>query len=52
MDGKLVIPKRNRLFFSEHLEKIDLTHLPTEAYMIDVELNGERIVKKLLMLRK
>lgn len=52
MDGKLVIPKRNRLFFSDHLEKIDLTHLPTEAYMIEVELEGQQIVKKLLMLRK
>lgn len=52
MDGKLVIPKRNRLFFSDHLEKIDLTNLPTETYMIEVELEGERIVKKLLMLNK
>ncbi|MFY1045539.1 reprolysin-like metallopeptidase [Chryseobacterium sp. GP-SGM7] len=52
MDGKLVVPKRNRLFFSEHLEKIDLRSLPTEAYMIELELQGQKIVKKLLMLRK
>lgn len=52
MDGKLVLPKRNRLFFAEHLEKIDLTHLPTETYMLELEVAGERIVKKLLMLRK
>lgn len=52
MDGKLVVPKKNRLFFSGHLEKIDLTHVPTGAYMIEVELQGEKIVKKLLMLNK
>ncbi|MCW3161173.1 reprolysin-like metallopeptidase [Chryseobacterium oryctis] len=52
MDGKLVIPKRTRLFFSDHLEKIDLTNLPTETYIIEVELLGEKIVKKLLMLNK
>ncbi|UOE38896.1 reprolysin-like metallopeptidase [Chryseobacterium oryzae] len=49
MDGKLVIPKRSRLFFSDHLEKIDLRHLPTETYMIEVELEGNKIVKKLVM---
>lgn len=52
MDGKLVIPKRNRLFFSDHLEKIDLTGVPSGTYMIEVQLEGERIVKKLLMLNK
>lgn len=52
MDGKLVIPKRNRLFFGDHLEKVDLTNVPSGAYMIEVELEGEKIVKKLLMLNK
>ncbi|MBD3905302.1 M12 family metallo-peptidase [Chryseobacterium sp. Ch-15] len=52
MDGKLVIPKRNRLFFSEHLEKIDLRGVPSGTYMIEVDLAGEKIVKKLLMLNK
>ncbi|MCD1118047.1 reprolysin-like metallopeptidase [Chryseobacterium turcicum] len=52
MDGKLVIPKRNRLFFSDHLEKINLTGVPSGTYMIEVELMGEKIVKKLLMLNK
>ncbi|MCD0477399.1 M12 family metallo-peptidase [Chryseobacterium sp. LC2016-29] len=52
MDGKLVIPKRNRLFFTEHLEKIDLRGVPSGTYMIEVDLAGEKIVKKLLMLNK
>jgi len=52
MDGKLVVPKKNRLFFSEHLEKINLTGIPSGTYMIEVELMGEKIVKKLLMLNK
>ncbi|MGO4710994.1 T9SS type A sorting domain-containing protein, partial [Chryseobacterium sp. 2TAF14] len=52
MDGKLVIPKKSRLFFSEHLEKIDLRGVPSGTYMIEVELQGEKIVKKLLMLNK
>lgn len=52
MDGKLVVPKRNRLFFSEHLERINLTGVATGTYMIEVELQGEKIVKKLLMLNK
>ncbi len=52
MDGKLVIPKRSRLFFSDHLEKIDLRHLPTETYMIEVELEGNQIVKKLVMFNR
>ncbi|MFL9833272.1 reprolysin-like metallopeptidase [Chryseobacterium terrae] len=52
MDGKLVIPKKNRLFFTEHLEKIDLRGVPSGAYMIEVELVGEKIIKKLLMLNK
>ncbi|MBW3521903.1 MULTISPECIES: reprolysin-like metallopeptidase [unclassified Chryseobacterium] len=52
MDGKLIIPKRNRLFFSDHLEKINLTGVPSGTYMIEVDLMGEKIVKKLLMLNK
>lgn len=52
MDGKLIIPKRNRLFFGDHLERIDLTNLPTETYMLQLEVAGEKMNKKLLMLNK
>lgn len=49
MDGKLIIPKRTRYIFEQHLEKINLTYLPKETYLIHVTVNGEKIVKKLLM---
>ncbi|MCU7615934.1 M12 family metallo-peptidase [Chryseobacterium sp. PBS4-4] len=57
MDGKLVVPKRTRHIFSRTVdnradEKIDLRTLPTEAYMIHVTVDDEKIVKKLLMLNK
>lgn len=52
MDGKLVVPKKTRYIFQDHLEKIDLKHVPTETYMIHVTIDGEKIVKKLLMLHK
>ncbi|GAB0156482.1 zinc-dependent metalloprotease family protein [Chryseobacterium sp. Alg-005] len=50
MDGKLVVPKKTVYMFEQHLERIDLRHLPTETYMIHVTINGEKIVKKLQML--
>lgn len=54
MDGKLIVPKRTRHIFSRTVdnkadEKIDLRNLPTEAYMIHVTVDDEKIVKKLLM---
>jgi len=52
MDGKLIVPKKTRYIFEQHLEKIDLRDVPTEAYMIHVTIDGEKIVKKLLMLHK
>ncbi|RZJ38344.1 MAG: hypothetical protein EOO18_03605, partial [Chryseobacterium sp.] len=57
MDGKLVVPKRTRHIFSRTVdnradEKVDLRILPTEAYMIHVTVDDEKIVKKLLMLPK
>lgn len=57
MDGKLIVPKRTRHIFSRTVdnradEKIDLRHLPTEAYMIHVTVDDEKIVKKLLMFTK
>jgi hypothetical protein len=57
MDGKLIVPKRTRHIFSRTVdnradEKIDLRTLPTEAYMIHVTVDDEKIVKKLLMLNK
>lgn len=57
MDGKLVVPKKTRHIFSRTVdnradEKLDLRDLPTEAYMIHVTVDDEKIVKKLLMLHK
>ncbi|MCY0968014.1 zinc-dependent metalloprotease [Chryseobacterium wangxinyae] len=57
MDGKLIVPKKTRHIFSRTVdnradEKIDLRTLPTEAYMIHVTVDDEKIVKKLLMLNK
>ncbi|CAD7812782.1 hypothetical protein CHRY9390_02562 [Chryseobacterium aquaeductus] len=57
MDGKLVVPKRTRYIFSRTVdnradEKINLTDLPTETYMIHVTVDDEKIVKKLLMFTK
>ncbi|MCX8523703.1 M12 family metallo-peptidase [Chryseobacterium formosus] len=52
MDGKLVVPQKTRHIFREHLEQINLKHVPTETYMIHVTVDGEKIVKKLLMLHK
>lgn len=52
MDGKLVVPKKTRYIFQDHLEQINLKHVPTETYMIHVTVDGEKIVKKLLMLHK
>ncbi|MCW3168433.1 M12 family metallo-peptidase [Chryseobacterium sp. 09-1422] len=57
MDGKLIVPKKTRHIFSRTVdnradEKIDLRALPTEAYMIHVTVDDEKIVKKLLMLNK
>ncbi|KQR93370.1 hypothetical protein ASG01_09270 [Chryseobacterium sp. Leaf180] len=49
MDGKLIIPKKTRYIFEQHLERINLTYLPKETYLIHVTVNGEKIVKKLLM---
>lgn len=57
MDGKLIVPKKTRHIFSRTVdnradEKIDLRDFPTEAYMIHVTVDDEKIVKKLLMLHK
>lgn len=57
MDGKLVVPKKTRYIFSRTVdnradEKLNLKDLPTEAYMIHVTVDDEKIVKKLLMLHK
>jgi len=52
MDGKLVVPKKTRYIFEDHLERIDLRHVPAETYMIHVTVDGEKIVKKLMMLHK
>ena len=57
MDGRLVLPMRTRHIFSRTVdnradEKLDLRTLPTEAYMIHVTVDDEKIVKKLLMLHK
>lgn len=57
MDGKLIVPKKTRHIFSRTVdnradEKLDLRSLPTEAYMIHVTVDDEKIVKKLLMLNK
>jgi len=57
MDGKLVVPKKTRHIFSRTVdnradEKLDLRDLPTEAYMIHVTVDDEKIVKKILMLHK
>ncbi|MBB4805018.1 hypothetical protein HNP38_000290 [Chryseobacterium defluvii] len=49
MDGKLIVPKKTKYIFEQHLEQIDLRHLPTETYMIHVTVDGEKIVKKLVM---
>lgn len=50
MDGKLVVPKKTVYIFEEHLERINLTNVPTATYMIHVTVDGEKIVKKLQML--
>ncbi len=57
MDGKLVVPMKTRYIFSRTVdnradEKLNLKDLPTEAYMIHVTVDDEKIVKKLLMLNK
>lgn len=52
MDGRLILPKKTRYIFEQHLERINLTDLPKETYLIHVTVNGEKIVKKLLMFNK
>ncbi|MCT2560810.1 reprolysin-like metallopeptidase [Chryseobacterium herbae] len=52
MDGKLVVPKKTKYIFDQDLEQINLKHLPTESYMIHVKVDGEKIVKKLMMVPK
>ena len=52
MDGKLIVPEKTRYIFENHLEKIDLRYVATETYMIHVTIDGEKMVKKLLMLHK
>lgn len=52
MDGKLIVPKKTKHIFSQHLEQIDLRHVPAESYVIHVTVDGEEIVKKLIMTPK
>ncbi|WP_265131302.1 reprolysin-like metallopeptidase [Chryseobacterium oranimense] len=52
MDGKLIVPKKTKYIFDELLEQINLKHLPSESYMIHVTVDGEKIVKKLMMIPK
>ncbi|SIS32558.1 Por secretion system C-terminal sorting domain-containing protein [Chryseobacterium shigense] len=50
MDGKLIVPKKTKYIFDQDLQQINLKHLPTESYMIHVTVDGEKIVKKLMMI--
>lgn len=52
MDGKLIVPKKTKYIFDQDLQQINLKHLPTESYMIHVTVDGEKIVKKLMMIPK